>query len=121
MADGDGAMVQVDAGIHCLEGAVGRITLLVAAYNVVAHPQGNDLFVVEDVLNDDDGTATLFIGLLVGMVILLTVVELAHTDADAELLAAIRTFEYQRLACFILGLIKDDVLVAFRTSYSFHT
>ena len=53
-ADGQCAVVQVNTGVDGLEGCVDGIALLVAAYDVVAHVEGNDLLVVEDVLNDDD-------------------------------------------------------------------
>ena len=55
-ADVDSAVVEVDAGVNGLEGGVDGVAFLVAADNVVAHLQGNDLLVVEHVLDDDDGT-----------------------------------------------------------------
>ena len=51
---GDGAVVQIYAGVYGLEGAIGRIALLVAANYIVAHPQGNHLFVMEYVFYYDD-------------------------------------------------------------------
>ena len=88
-------MVQIDAGIDGLKGTVGGIALLIAANDVVAHAEGDNLFIVEDILDDDDGTAPLFVGMLVGILVLLTLTEFAHTDTDAELLAAVWTLEDQ--------------------------
>ena len=56
-ADIDGAVVQVDAGVNSLEGGVDGVALLVAANDVVAHLKGDFLLVVEDVFDDDDGSA----------------------------------------------------------------
>ena len=64
--DCDGAVVQVDAGVYGLEGAVGGIALLVAADDIVAHPQGEHLLIMEHILDDDHRSATFFIGLLIG-------------------------------------------------------
>ena len=93
--DGDGAVVQVDAGVYGLEGAVGGVAFLVAAYHIVAHPEGDDLFVVEHILDDDNRTAAFFISLLIGVFVLLTVSQFADTHTDAKLLATVRTLEDQ--------------------------
>ena len=119
-AHGNRAVVQVDAGINGLESTVGGVALLVAADDVVAHPEGDDLLVVEHILDDDDGAAALFVGLLVGMLILLTFAQLAHADTDGELLAALGTLEHERLTVGITGLIEGDVVFALRTTDSFH-
>ena len=71
-ADGNRTVIQVDAGINGLEGAVGRIALLIAANDVVAHTQGDDLFEVENVLDDHDRPAAFLIGLFVGILVFLT-------------------------------------------------
>ena len=115
-ADGNRTMVQIDTGINGLKGTIGRIAFLVSADDVISHTERDDLFEVEDVLNDYNGSATLFVGIL----ILLTLTEFADTYTDAKLLATVRTFEDQRLAFRILCLIKGDVLVTFRAAYSFH-
>lgn len=95
MAHCDGAMVQIDARINSLEGTIGGIALLIASYHIVAHPQWDNLLVMEGVLDDDDATTALFVGLLIGIVFFLTVVEFAHTYTDAEFLSAFGTFEDQ--------------------------
>ena len=41
-------------------------------------------------------------------------------NPDILILAAVRTFEYQRLSCGIFCFIECDVLIAFRTTYPFH-
>ena len=92
-ADGNRTVIQIDAGVNGLEGAVGRIALLIAANDVIAHTQGNDLFEVEDVFDDHDRPAAFLIGLLVGILVFLTLTEFADTNTDAELLATIRAFE----------------------------
>ena len=93
-ADGNRTVIQVDAGVNGLEGAVGRIALLIAANDVIAHTQGNDLFEVEDVFDDHDRPAAFLIGLLVGILVFLTLTEFADTNTDAELFATIRAFEH---------------------------
>ena len=93
-ADGNRTVIQVDAGINGLEGAVGWIALLIAADDVIAHTQGDDLFEVENVLDDHDRPAAFLIGLLVGILVFLTLTEFADTNTDAELLATIRAFEH---------------------------
>ena len=118
--DGDGAVVQVDAGVYGLEGAVGRITFLVAANHIVAHPQRKHLFIMEYIFYDDDGSATFLIRLLVRVFVFLTVTELAYAHADTKFLATIGTFEDQRLTGFILSFVEGDVLVALRTPHAFH-
>ena len=52
--DVEGAVVQVHAGVNSLEGRVDRIAFLVAANDIVAHPQGDDLLIVKHVLDDGD-------------------------------------------------------------------
>ena len=92
-ADGNRTVIQVDAGVNGLEGAVGRIALLIAADDVITHSQGNDLLEVEDVLDDHDRSAAFLIGLLIGILVFLTLTEFADTNTDAELFATIRAFE----------------------------
>lgn len=53
-ADVDDAVGDVNAGVHGLNRTVHSAVLLVAANDVVAHAQGDDLLEVEDVLNDYD-------------------------------------------------------------------
>ena len=118
--DGDRAMVQIDAGINRLEGAVGRVALLVASYHIVAHTQRDDLLVMKGIFDDDNRTTTGLVGLLVGIFIFLAVAQFTHTDTDAKLLTAVRTLEDERLTGRILGFIKGDVLVALRTTNAFH-
>lgn len=119
-ANGDGAVIQVDAGINGLKGAVGWIAFLIATNDIVAHMKGNDLFEMEDILDDHDGTAAFFIGLFVRILVFLTLTEFADAYTDAELLATIRAFEDQRLTCGVLGLVEGDILVTFGASYTFH-
>ena len=52
--NGDGAMVEVNTGVYGLERSIDRVALLITSDDVVAHLQGNDLLVVEDILNDND-------------------------------------------------------------------
>ena len=92
-ADGNRTMIQIYAGVNGLEGAVGRIALLIAADDVIAHSQGDDLFEVENVLDDHDRPAAFLIGLLVGILVFLTLTEFADTNTDAELFATIWAFE----------------------------
>ena len=55
--NGDGAVVEVNAGVNSLESGIDGIALLVAANDIVAHLQGNDLLVVEHVFDNDNVTA----------------------------------------------------------------
>ena len=119
-ADSDGAVIQIDTGIDGLEGAVGGVALLVATNHIVAHMEGDDLLVMEGVLDDDDRAAACLVGLLIRVLISLAVAQFAHTHADAKLLAAVRTLEDERLTGRILGFIKGDVLVTLGTTDSFH-
>lgn len=82
--------------------------------------KGDDLFEVEDILDNHDGTAAFFIGLFVRILVFLTLTEFADAYTDAELLATIRAFEDQRLTCGVLGLVEGDILVTFGASYAFH-
>ena len=52
--DGDGAMIEIDAGIDSLESGIGGITFLVTTNDVVAHLQWDNLLVVEYVLDNYD-------------------------------------------------------------------
>ena len=94
-ADGESTVIEIDTGVDSLEGAVGWVAFLIATDDIVAHVKGDDLLEVEHVLDDNDGAAAFFISLLIGMLVFLTLAELAHADADAKLLATIGTFENQ--------------------------
>ena len=85
------------------------------------------MLVVENVLNDNDGAEGL-VGRLAavvlvqrGVLLLQGSLQLRYTQADAESLAAGRTLEDERLTVAVLFLIKGDVLLAFGTTYSFHS
>jgi hypothetical protein len=56
VADINGAMVQIDAGVNGLEGAVGGIAFLITAYDIIAHVQGKDLLVMKNILDNDEIT-----------------------------------------------------------------
>ena len=120
-ADGDGAVVQVDTGVYGLEWCADRVALLVAADDVVAHAEGDDLLVVEHVLDDDDGAAAFGVCLFIGLLVLLTVAQLAHAHADGELLAAVGALEHKRLAVGVTGLVEGDEVLTFWTADAFHT
>ena len=70
-ADIDDTMVVVDAGVVGLYRSVDSASLMVASYHVVTHLQGDDLLVVEHVLNDDDGAISFLVGQFVGILLLL--------------------------------------------------
>jgi hypothetical protein len=53
-------MVQVYTGVNGLKGTVGRIAFLVTPNHVIAHVQGNDLFEMEHVLDNNDRTTSFF-------------------------------------------------------------
>ena len=76
--------------------------------------------VSKGVLIDDDGAETFLVGILIRVLVLLSVAELGHTNPNTKLLTAIRTLEDQSLTFLVLGFIKSNVMVAFRTSYSLH-
>ena len=116
----DGTVVEVNAGVNGFEGGVDRVAFLVAAYDVVAHLQGNYLLVVEYVLDDNDRATAFLVGLLVGVVLLLRSLQFRGPDAYAELLATFVALEDQRLAFRVFRFIEDNVVVTFRTAYSFH-
>ena len=63
----DDAMCDVDAGVDGLDGAVDAAVLLVAADDVIAHREGNDLLEVEHVLDDDNRAAAAGVSLFVGI------------------------------------------------------
>ena len=113
-------MREIHTWINRFKRRVDAVSFLIAAYHVVAHLQRNHLFVVETVFDDHYRSATFLISLLVRVLVFLAVVEFAHADADAELLATLRTLENQLLAFFILSFIKDDVIITFRTTDAFH-
>ena len=95
--NGDGAVVKIYAGVDSLEGSIDGVALLITANDVITHLQGNDLLVVEHILNDDDATtgAVSYWFLPVSIFLLLGLTELADTNADAKLLATLVTLEYQ--------------------------
>ena len=114
-------MANIDAGVNGFDGGVATwIAFHVAAYDVVAHAERNDLLVVENVLNDHNGAAAVGFGILVGILFFLGVAEFGNAHADAKLLVAFGTLEHQRLPRLILGFIEGDEIVAFGTSYSLH-
>jgi len=88
-------MVQVNTGVYGLKGTVGRVAFLVAAYHIVAHPERDNLLIMEYIFYDDHRSATFLVGLLVRILVFLPVLQLAHTHADAKLLATIGTLEDQ--------------------------
>ena len=92
--NGDGAMIQVYAGVDSLESSIGRVALLIATYHVVAHLQWDNLLVMEYVFDYNNRAATLFVGLFIRILVLLSLTEFAHTNAYAKLLAAVRALEY---------------------------
>ena len=125
--DGERTVVEVYAGVDSFESGVDGIALLIASNDVIAHLQRDDLLVVEDVLDDYDRAAGGFISsaltivcIHLGILFFLRAAQFGHSDADAKLLAALVALEYQRLTSRILRLVKDDVMVAFRTSNAFH-
>ena len=120
-ADVDDAVEQVDAGVDGLDGGGDGVALLIAANGVVAHLQGENLLEVEDVLDDDDGAEAGVFGLFrIGVLLALGLAELRHTDADAELLAALGALEHQRLTSLILSLVESDVVIALGTADALH-
>ena len=121
MADIDGAVVQVDAGVDSLEGAVGWIALLITSDDVVSHAQGDDLFVVEHVFDDYNRAAAEFVGLFVGVLVFLAVTQFADTHAYGEFLAAVRALEYKRLTSSVAGLVEGNVVLTFGTANTFHS
>lgn len=119
-ADGYSAMVDVDARVVGLDGAVNSAILHVASDGVDTHLQGNHLFVVEHVLDDRDVSVFVALGVLFGRVFLMCLAQLGNSYAYAELLAALRALEHKRLSVGIFLLVECDVVVTFRASYSFH-
>ena len=110
----------VDAGVDGLNRRVDGIAFLVSPNDVIAHAQGNDLLVVKNVLDDDDGTVLAFGELLVGVFFFLTIMKFGNAHADGELLSALRTGENQALAFCVLGFVECDVIVTLGASDSFH-
>lgn len=124
MANIDGTMSEVDAGVDRLDGSVDWISLLVASNDVVAHLQGNDLLEVEHVLDDDNTAKRMVVGRLLSIkrcrLLLLRLTQFGNTDTNAKLLATLRTLEHERLTSGIAGLIESYVVVAFRTADTLH-
>ena len=75
-ADGYSAMVDVDARVVGLDGAVNSAILHVASDGVDTHLQGNHLLVVEHVLDDRDVAVFVALGVLFGRVLLLCLAQL---------------------------------------------
>ena len=119
-------MVQVHTGIYRFKGTVGWIALLVAPNDIVAHAEGDDLLEMEYILDNHDGTAGFLSRTLTVVLgefrtfLLLGATKFGDADAYAKLLATFVTLEYQRLTRRIFRLVKRDVAVAFRASYTFH-
>ena len=120
-ADGYCTMVDVDARVVGLDGAVDAAVLHVASYGVDAHLKGYGLLVVEDVLYDSYIAVFVALGILFGRVLLLCLAQFGNANAYAELLAALWALEHERLSVGIFLLVECDVVVTFRASYSFHS
>ena len=88
-------MIHVDTWVVGFYGAIHARTLHVSAYHVVAHLQWNNLLVVEYILYHNDRSTAIFVGLLVGIIFLLSVSEFRYTYSNTKLLSAFRTLEYQ--------------------------
>ena len=52
--NGDGAMIEIDAGIYCLESGIGGIAFLITTNDVVAHTKRDNLLVMEYVFDNND-------------------------------------------------------------------
>ena len=125
--DGDGAVVQIDAGVDGLEGCVDGVPLLVTSDDVIAHVQRNNLLVVEHILDDDNASAGCLLGRTLagvvaqlGILLLLGIAQLGDANADSKLLSALVALKHQRLTSSILGLVERDVVVALGASYTLH-
>ena len=113
-------MVHVDTGVYGLDGAVDAAVLHVSSYDVVAHLQGNDLLVGEDILYHNDRAKTMLVGSFVELLFLLSLAQLGYTHAYAELLVALWAYKDETLSCLVLGLVECDKVVTLGASYSFH-
>ena len=116
----DHTVEHINAGVVGLDGRVDLASFHIAAYRVVAHVEWKHLLVVEDIFDDQDRTAAFLLNLLFRILFFLYVAKAGYTHTNAELLLAVRAFEYQSLARLVFRLIKGDEVVAFRTSYSLH-
>lgn len=116
----DDAVGDVDTWVYGLNRAVYPGVLHVAANHVVAHLQGNHLLVMEYILYHYNDTARRAFHTFVWIFVTLQVAQFRYADAYAKLLATLVALEDQRLAFGILGLIEEDVIIAFGTSYPFH-
>ena len=116
----DDAVVHVYAWVHGLDRAVDAAILHISADDVVAHLQGNDLLVGEDILYHNDRAKTMLVGSFVELFLLLSLAQLGHTHAYAELLVALWANEHEALTSLILSLVEGDEIIAFRATYSFH-
>ena len=114
------AMGCVNAWVVCFDRGVDFAAFHVAPDDIVAHLQGNHLLVVEYVFDDDYCPDIAVFEVLFDFFFFLQCTELRHTDTNCELLPALRTFENERLAVFIISLIESYVVVALRASDSFH-
>ena len=72
----DNAMGVVNTWVYRFDGRIDGVAFLVASNHVVAHLQGNDLLVVEHVLDDDKCAELSFAQPLVGVFLLLPVMQL---------------------------------------------
>ena len=68
---------------------------MITAYYIVSHLQRQHLLIVENIFDNDDGTAGFCSDLFVGLFVALLFAEFRDTYSDAELFATVRTFEYQ--------------------------
>ena len=54
--DGDGTMIEINAGIYCLESGISGIAFLITTNDVVAHTKRDNLLVMEYVFDDNNRT-----------------------------------------------------------------
>ena len=116
----DDTVVDVYAGVVGFDGGVRLASLGVSPYHVVAEAQGDDLLVVKHVFYDHDAAVFTCKGSGVKVLFFLQGLEFGHTDADAELLAAVGTLKHQRLAILVFCLVKGGEIVTLWALYSFH-
>ena len=87
-------MSVVNAGVNGFYGSVDRVAFLITSDDIVAHLKRYYLLVVENILDNDNGTQVVVLDKVFWVFFLLSVAEFAFTYPYTKLLVALRTYKY---------------------------
>ena len=113
-------MVEVERWVATLNRAVNLIPFCVFPNDIISEMQRKYLFEVEHILKDMNGAICVFVYLFFWILVSLHFVDLRNSEAYSELLSAFWALENELLSVLVFLFVEDNVVIAFRASYSFH-